>query len=109
MMSKGYLSPEKRNRIRVETLSDEKARNLIDTMMGHIRYNKHVYYNFIEILEQEGQWTEPIVSKLCDSLSHPQTEQPALSVSPSQEKKNPSGEFSMTQDEVLTILTQTHK
>ena len=89
MISKGYISPEQRNFIRMDTvLPSDKARKLVDAMTDRVQLDPTSYSDFIEILGSEGQ----IVLKELHACSLvPQKAPPPTSLS--QEEKLSSGEL----------------
>ena len=105
MISKGFLSSEERNFIRMDSiLPSDKARKLVDTMTDRVNHDPIAFHGFIKILETEGQWTDHVVKELhagCSLAS--QEEQPPLPTSPLQENSS-LGEFPKNTLYTYTIM-----
>lgn len=73
LFAKGHIPPEVKDEIQETNgrTAAEKARKVIGCLTNRIKHNPAVYHEFVDILKQEGQWTQLIVEKLTSEYFFP--------------------------------------
>ena len=65
LYSRGLISPDVKKRLRgAEQSDDDKARSILDSIETSIEQDPQVYHIFVDVLKEQGPWSNFIVAKL---------------------------------------------
>ncbi len=75
LLEKGRVPTAVRDFVRNRSIFDkEKAEKLIDTVLDQVENDRSVYYDFMEILKNEGPWAERIIATLKECFAVAESE-----------------------------------
>lgn len=65
LFSGGYIASALRDYIRMDSKTPiEKAQRLVDAIIDRVEHDPDTYHGFVEILDEQGSWTNILVKKL---------------------------------------------
>ena len=74
LYAKGLISPDIHSKVLLTSIVPaNKAREVFSYLIERVKHDPNAYNGFIEVLIQNGRWTEPVVKKLEATLAYKQS------------------------------------
>ncbi len=68
LYSKGLISQDIHSKVLLASVPANKAREVFSYLIERVKQDPNAYNGFIEVLAQNGPWTDPVVKKLNATL-----------------------------------------